>query len=159
MNERDHIDLLRYLSGEMTDDEKKGVEQRLASDPDLRASLDHLQRVEGFLASGRETSFGPSFADRVMERIGQEEREGSQAEQGGLFGDLLLSIFGRLAPVALVAALVLGVYNITTAEDGLSPIEATFGLEPVDIAGVYDVMIDDVESGSYEFDDDIGGVE
>ena len=157
MNERDHRNLLRYSSGEMTADEKRAMEQQLADDPVLRASLDQLNSLQGLLVSTRETSFGPSFSDRVMERIGREEREGSQAE-GNLFGDLLLSIFARLAPVAVVVALLLGVYNVTTAEDGLSPIEATFGLEPVDIAGLYDVMLDDVESGTFELTDD-GGAE
>lgn len=61
--------LLRALEGALTDDEATALEQRLASEPDLRAEFSSLKAMTNVLTQSRATAFAPGFADRVMAKV------------------------------------------------------------------------------------------
>ena len=73
-------------------------------------------------------SFGPGFADRVMERVGEETSS-----------LVLLPQFWRLATAAAALTLLLIGYSVLWTEpmDGQSFMEAALGLEPVSIESAY----------------------
>lgn len=151
MNEHDHILALRSMAGELSAEEAQAFELRRREDPALDAACRQIETTSEFLSGSGYESFGVSFADRLMERLGSQERPTID----GTIAELLTRLFARIAPIALGAAVILGGYNLVTADDGLSPIEATLGLEPVDFAGGYESMLDEVSYGAYEFSDQL----
>ena len=139
MNERDHILLLRGLSDELSPDEKPDFEALIANNPEAKAEYQRLEELNHMLSTSAYDSFGPSFADRVMERVGR----GEQYVRTTL-ADALASIFARVAPLGAAAAIILGVYNFVTFDAGQSPLEAAMGLQPVTVQTAYDAAFTDM---------------
>ena len=140
MNERDHILALRSIAGELSAEESAEFSRRREKDPALDRACRELEGTTRLLAGTGHESFGVSFADRLMERL---DDRGSVAADGD-FAAMMTRLFARLAPIGVAAAVILGGYNLVTAEEGLTPLEATIGLEPVDIAESYSMMLDEV---------------
>ncbi len=151
MNEQDHILALRSMAGELSAEEAEAFELRRQEERHFDHACRQIEMTGRFLAGSGYQSFGVSFADRLMEGL---ERPGAEPQEGRV-AEILIGLFARIAPVVLVAAVILGGYNFTTAEEGLSPIEATLGFEPVDLAGGYASMLDEVAYGSYDMTDQI----
>ena len=74
IDERDERTLLRRLCGELTPDEERRLEARLAAEPALRTAADRLEREWHGLA-GPEEGAPPGFAAEVMARIAEAEPE------------------------------------------------------------------------------------
>ena len=149
MNARDHILILRSIAGEKTTAEGGEGERRRLEDPDFDAGYRRAEGLGGLLRGGTPTSFGPSFADRVLERLGSA---GTPAIPS--IADLMGRLFTRLAPVGVALAVIIGAWNLSTAEEGLSTIEAALGLEPVDLAEGYSLMLAELEdAGGIDLED------
>ena len=73
-DERDTRTLLRRLCGELTPDEERRLDERLAADAELRAAAERLERDWRRLeAPGDAAPAG--FADEVMARLARAEAE------------------------------------------------------------------------------------
>lgn len=146
MNERDHILILRSIAGETTAAEEAEVERLRTEDPTFGEEYRRTENLGGVLQQGAWNSFGPSFVDRVLERLGS----GSTAAVPSI-ADLMGRLFARFAPLGIALAVVIGAWNLLTAEEGVSTIEAALGLEPVDLAEGYSLLLTELE--------DVGGLE
>ncbi|MFV2067123.1 MAG: zf-HC2 domain-containing protein, partial [Pirellulales bacterium] len=72
--------LSAYLDGELSEQERHEVERRLAGDPAARRLLDEFRTIRAALQGIPRQSLGPSFRDRVLERV--EDAVGHPADQG-----------------------------------------------------------------------------
>ena len=73
-DEREMQDLLRYLHGEMSPEERRRIEGRLAVEPELRAARERLERSWNGLELPPAAT-PPGFSSLVMERISSAEPE------------------------------------------------------------------------------------
>ena len=131
--------LLRSLSDELTETEREELEALLREKSDAAREHRSLVQLETMLRTARHDSFGPAFADRVMERLDQKEVASPFS-----FGDALSFLFARIAPAATAVALALGVYNITEGSSTQSFLEAALGLQPVTAGAAYDTALSDL---------------
>ncbi len=131
--------LLRSLSDELSEKERQQLEELLREDAGARTEYQGMMRLQEVVADAGHRSFGPSFADRVIERIGR----GGESRRFDL-SDALASFFSRLAPVAVAVALGLGIYNIAESGADQSPLEAALGLGPVTVEAAYDAEFTDM---------------
>lgn len=137
LNEKDRILLLQALEGTLNPQESAAFAERRRTEPALQEEYDRMRRLDVVVADAASTSFGPSFADRVMQRMTDRARE-----RADLFGDLLSTWFARIAPVAAGLAVVLGVYNVAFLQnEDQSAIEAALGLPSVTVASAYDSQL------------------
>lgn len=131
MNE-DRILLLRYLEGDLPDEEHRAMQQRLAEDPSLRTQLNRLNTLGDALAVSAPDSFAPFFSERVMRRLAPAA-EHAPAE--ALY-ESMQRLFVRMALACLLIVAALGVYNLMTYEAlGVTATlaEAVFGLPSTDL--------------------------
>lgn len=143
MNERDHILILRSIAGETTPAEEAEVERRCAEDAAFAEEYRGTENLGGVLQQGAWNSFGPSFADRVLERLDS----GSTPALSSI-ADLMGGLFARFAPLGVALAVVIGAWNLSTAEEGVSTFEAALGLEPVDLAEGYSLLLSEIDDVS-----------
>jgi len=137
MNNNDRDVIIRALGGNLTESQEKEFRTRYEADAEFRASCDRMRRVGEMVAEAAPTSFGPSFADRVVERMA--DRVGKRT---ATLSDMLAPLFARIAPVAVGLAIVLGVYNVVTLKGAdQSPIEAALGLPTVTVASAYESQL------------------
>lgn len=132
MTDSYHREMLRALTGELTDRERAAFERTLAADDALRAEWEHLQKISGLLQDSRADSFGPFFAARVAQRI-KSEREESLI-------DAFVWLFRPLAPVALVLVAFLALSNWNERElvgDDPSFLAAIFAAVPATPEAAY----------------------
>ena len=123
MNESDRLQMMRALADELSAEEQQAFERDLASNAEMRAEWEALQKVEGLLQGHRAEAFRPFFAARVARRIEAADEES--------LADALVWLFRPLLPVALVLAVFLALSNWNERE--LVGEEATF-LEAVFVA-------------------------
>lgn len=129
--------MMRALSGdvhELSADEQKELQALVDADPEAREELRRARRLAGAVSLSTRRSFGPSFADRVVERLAQkvESRFAS-------FSDMLAPLFYRVAGAALALTLAIGVYNVVAASGpDQTPIEAALGLPSVTVESAYE---------------------
>jgi len=140
MNERDHILILRSIAGETTPAEEAEVERRRAENRPFAEEYRRTENLGGALQQGAWNSFGPSFADRVLERLGSASTPALPS-----IADLMGGLFARFAPLGVALAIVIGAWNLSTAEEGVSTVEAALGLEPVDLAEGYSLLLAELE--------------
>jgi len=124
MEERIRELLYRSLDGELSPDEKKDLDAALAGSQELRRERDDLLMMRGLAKDGAAPSFGPFFAQRVMNTI-RSEREEEAA--GARFFESLLHTFRRVALVGAAIAVFLLIYNIN--QGGSVSVAAAFGTE------------------------------
>lgn len=89
---------------------------------------DRDTETERLVRTHARRSFGPGFADRVMERVAEDATS-----------LVLLPQFWRLATAAVTLTLLLIGYSVlwTEAAEGQSFMEAALGLEPVSLESAY----------------------
>ena len=90
------------------------------------------ERLEALLRGARSDAFAPGFAYRVMARV-----RGEQADPAAAFAAAIQRQFLRLAPIAAAAAVLLGAWNLRTADARQSPVEAALGLPAVTADAAY----------------------
>lgn len=141
--------MMRALEGTLSGDEAREFEQMLEKDPGLRTRYEGLRRLEQTMQASAADAFGPGFADRVMERLGTQRT----AERFPVLGDMLASLFARVAPVALGLAVIVGAYNVTTstAEDQ-STLEAALGLPDVSVGSAWESALASYETYPDEYE-------
>lgn len=61
--------LLRALDDDLSPDEARALDARLADEANLRREYDTLRALTTTVADGRPDGFAPGFADRVMEQV------------------------------------------------------------------------------------------
>lgn len=119
--------LLRYLEGALPEREASALEERLESEPALRARMERLRGVSALLQTSKPDGFAPQFSARVLARLVPRARV-SPAE--ALY-ESLQWLFARTAVVGAAAAAILAVYNVVDYGQlgvAASVVEALFGL-------------------------------
>lgn len=81
MTDNDLDLLLRALDDELADPDRDRLQQLLATSPDARAAWQQHRAVRTAVAAQAAPSFGPYFADRVMQRLARER--GAHPRRGG----------------------------------------------------------------------------
>ncbi|HEX7051854.1 MAG TPA: hypothetical protein VF188_16730 [Longimicrobiales bacterium] len=136
MKREDRELLMGAVAGEPGDRERAVLRERLSGDPELRAALARLRRVEAVLGESRAQAFAPGFALRVQQRL-RGEAAGAAAPAPPLFPSLKRQ-FLRLAPIAAAAVLVLAIHNVVSADERRqSLVDAALGLPPVTLDAAY----------------------
>ena len=125
MREKDRRLLLRAIAGELGPEERARFDDRLRTEPELRAAEERLVRVQALVRDRpRAAGFRPGFAGRLMARL--------TAEGPRRLPTSLALHFRRLAPAALALILGLLAHNLLTGgAQAQSPVEAALGLNPV----------------------------
>lgn len=123
MEERIRELLYRSLDGELSPDERRDLDAALAGSPGLRQEREDLLAMRGLVKDGAARSFGPFFAERVINTI-RSEREGE--ETAARFFESLLYTFRRVALVAAAVVAFLLIYNLN--QGGVS-VAAAFGTD------------------------------
>ena len=116
--------LIRYRDGDLPAESMVGVEERLRSDPELRARWESLQGVATLLEQGAVRSFEPFFAARVVATLRESD---SLAPVEGLYEGLRW-IFARVAVACLVVMLGIGTYSALGGGYGGSVVDSMLGL-------------------------------
>jgi anti-sigma factor RsiW len=114
--------LYRSLDGDLSPDEREDLDTALAASAELRRERDDALAVRGLIKDSAERSFGPFFAERVVNTI-RSEREGEAA--GAPFFESLLHAFRRVAIAAAAVAAFLLIYNLN--QGGSLSVAAAFG--------------------------------
>ncbi len=103
----------RSFDSSLSDVEQRQLEEALAESPELRAEKARVEALRKAVSSSVATSFDPFFADRVMQRIREEQTEGREES---LIADSLIVLFRRVAAVAAVLTLSVMSYNLFSSE-------------------------------------------
>ena len=108
--------LIRYRDGDLPAESMVGVEERLRSDPELRARWESLQGVATLLEQGAVRSFEPFFAARVVATLRESDSLapvvmlgiGTYSALGGGYGGSVVDSMLGLPEPTLETALILG---------------------------------------------------
>ncbi len=127
---KEMIDMLyRSLDSDLSVQEREQLDRALAESAELRAEQKQLLAMRGSIKTGTAESFGPFFAERVMNKV--------KAETGDEIGlhemfESLTTVFRRVAVVGAVAVIALVALNLNASED--KTFAAAFGVtEDADI--------------------------
>lgn len=119
--------IIRFLEGNLPEDEAQGVQLRQERDPDFRTLLMHMRTLQEALRSGKPDSFAPFFSERVLNRLAPSLR----MDPAETLYESLRWLFARTAVAGLAFAGILATYNAVQYQ-GLgvasSFLEALFGL-------------------------------
>lgn len=144
MNERMLRLLYRSLDGELNADERKMLEDALASSEELRRERNDIMAIREGISTGGPTSFSPFFAERLMKRVAAltevEVENGSPALQEWLFG-----AFKRVAIAAAAVAIGLVVFNLARTED--ISFAAALGMSEVSLEEMLELPVDSILEG------------
>jgi anti-sigma factor RsiW len=124
MEERIRELLYRSLDGELSPDERRDLDAALAGSPGLRREREDLLTMRGLVKDGAARSFGPFFAERVMNTISSEREEEAV---GARFFESLLYTFRRVVRVAAAVVAFLLIYNLN--QGGSVSVASAFGTE------------------------------
>ncbi|GIV59920.1 MAG: anti-sigma factor [Rhodothermaceae bacterium] len=91
MKPDDHLLLLRALDEALSPGEQARFERLLATSAEARAAWQAHRAVREAVATARNDTFGPHFADRVMQRVARQQRPRALAAKAR-------SILGRVVP-------------------------------------------------------------
>jgi len=150
--------LLRYLTGECTDRERRQIRQRLEAEPELQQQWHRLLALHETLDAQVSESFADGFSDRVLVQL----RSASDAMRSA--GDaaradaertyqVLRGLFLRVAFAALLLVASLGAYNAAQyREAGLetSVVEAALGLPEPTMESMIEAHLEKEPSTSVE---------
>ncbi len=114
MNEKMLELLYRSFDDRLTEGERKELDEALAVSEELRVEKERITAMRNSISSNRAVSFGPFFADRVMNRIRGLETTDSGEE---IFFESLYRMFRPLALAASVAIFTLISWNLRKSED------------------------------------------
>lgn len=128
--------LVRSFEGTLSAAEEKELHSAAQSAEELFRAKETLARIRTSLQNAPQSSFGPFFAERVVQRIKAMERD---REAQGVFFDFLAHAFRRVVVIGAAASLLLFSYNLLTS-DTFSISEA-FGIRNVTIAEAFDPLM------------------
>jgi hypothetical protein len=105
--------LYRSFDGGLSHREKDMLDKALAESAELRREQEEIDRQRLALSQGREVSFGPMFAEQVVDRLSSP-----QPHENGMEALYLAfkSMFTKVAVVGVALALVLLSYNLTIGD-------------------------------------------
>ncbi len=137
----DHDRLIQLLEDALPDAEAGALRERLRREPALRDRLDRLRGFRDTLIESRPDSFAPFFSERVLRKLAAEIAPNVFES----LYELQHRLFLRVAVAGLMAACLLGAYNVMDYQHlGVSSslLEAVFGLPSVSLmdALTYGVM-------------------
>lgn len=119
-------------------DTKLGVEddrklsEALSQSEALRIEKERIFSLREKIAHGKQGTFKPFFADRVLEKIHTAE----QVPEDELFFNSLYQLFRPIAIAATVLIIIVAGYNISTT--GIISLESVFGIPEISLDDVYD---------------------
>jgi hypothetical protein len=121
---------LQSLDGKISDEQKMKITEAMISDPNLRKSADQFRKLREQLLRKEEESFGPFFAERVINQIKSLKQE----------IDFQIFFFFKkyqLAAIGVVVALV--VLNIALS-DNLS-VKSVLGFEDEQVDNIVSINL------------------
>lgn len=124
MEERMRELLYRSLDGELSPDEMTDLDAALDGSPELRQEREALLAMRGLVKDSAARSFGPFFAERVINNIRSEREE---EVEGARFLESLLYMFRRVVLVGAAIAAFLLIYNFN--QGGGVSMAAAFGTD------------------------------
>ncbi len=138
MDEKILILLHRSFDGPLTDSEQDALAEALAASPELRAEKEQIATMRAGIARAPADSFGPFFAERVMQKLAVET---ASEDNPALFFESLVYLFRRVALAGAVAVIVLVAYNWQSSDE--ISLASAFGANE---AGVEEVLEMPIES-------------
>ena len=133
MEERMRELLYRSLDGELSPGEREDLDAALAGSAELRREQEELVAMRGLVKRSAAQSFGPFFAERVVNTIRSEREEEAS---GARFFDSLLYAFRRVALVGAAIAVFLLIYNFN--QGGSLSVASALGTD--EDAGIEEVL-------------------
>jgi anti-sigma factor RsiW len=79
VNEEDRAELVAYLDGELNEDAARAIEDKINSDPAMRAEAEAMRRTWELLDYLPTHDPSPSFTHRTLERVSAAKPKGSGA--------------------------------------------------------------------------------
>jgi len=116
--------LIRYRDGDLSDEERARVGERLSDDAGLKSLLEGMETLTAGLEQMPPASFGPFFAARVMARI---RRSDSTVPIEGMY-EALRWMFARAVVACLVVMVGIGFYSAVGGGYAGSTVDAMLGL-------------------------------
>ncbi|GIV61966.1 MAG: hypothetical protein KatS3mg044_0832 [Rhodothermaceae bacterium] len=147
MTKHDTEQMLRWLEGAMTPDERADWERRLAASPALRQDCERLRALRDTLrATVREDAreaLRPFFTDRLMKRL----QPPAPPRRDDIFAEALAALFRPVLVASMALILLLAAYNVTHGVEDAerSPAEAVLGLPPVTLTSAYELELSSAE--------------
>jgi hypothetical protein len=123
--------LYRSLDRSLTENEERRLDRALAESEELRRLREDLLALRRAVADGAGPSFGPQFADRVINRWSASS---PAAQPLDAVYDSYRLIFKRLAVASLLILVILVSYAVV--QDGLWPQDAFFYVSDLTIAEI-----------------------
>ena len=124
--------MLKALEDDLSSDERDRLKTLFDASPELRDEYDELLHTQKWVAYARYDSFKPYFAERVLQRL--------QGDRDSIFSDdfyiSLVHNFYRLAFTVLVIIMLIGSYNIFSADNTSTKqpvIESVIALPPFSV--------------------------
>ena len=131
--------LYRSFDERLTEEERKRLDQALAASDELRAERERIAAMREAISSTAASSFGPLFAERVMDRI----REGDEPEAAlEPFFDSLWRFFKPLAGVA--AAAVITIMTLNLRDSGALSLSAAFAVHRESIDSLLETPLESI---------------
>jgi len=124
--------LYRSFDTDLDPQEKILLEDALSQSDEFRKEKEMIISLRANLRKGKETSFKPFFAERVMEKI----RSSKRVDEDAQFFESLFVLFRPITIAAVVLIIIIAGYNITST-DRFS-IEGALGIPEVTVDDVYD---------------------
>jgi len=105
--------LYRSLDGDLKDKDQKNLDEALKKSEELRKEKDRVLAQRQAVADSVDQSFGPFFAERVMNRI-----EGLGQKKNGLevFYESFMAAFRKVAIVSAAVLVLLVSYNLVKSD-------------------------------------------
>lgn len=134
MNRRRNLMMRALENDALSADEHNELRALVAADPAAREEMMELHALAAAARAAARHSFGPGFADRVLERLARRVESRFPS-----FADMLAPLFYRVAGGALFLALAIGGYNVVASSGpDQTPIEAALGLPSVTVESAYE---------------------
>ncbi len=124
--------LYRSFDTDLSPEEKKQLDIALRQSSDLKIEKDRISALRDNIASGKKQSFEPFFADRVMGRVYDIDKENEE----DLFFERLFALFRPVAIAATVLIVIAIGYNIGSS--GQISLEGALAVPEVTLDEVYD---------------------
>lgn len=109
MNQKIRDLLYRSLDGNLSDNERRMLDDALAASAALRSELADATRLRGALAADPDWKFEPFFVQRVMQRISQPDMLNNVTE---ILTAALVRLFRPVAAVTVAVLLLLAGWNV-----------------------------------------------
>ncbi|MFH1686539.1 MAG: hypothetical protein ABIE70_03350 [bacterium] len=143
-SDRDRIIELLYRSfdDELRDAERRDLARALEESDELRTELEQIKQMRTRLAQSAPDSFGPFFAERVMNRLTAT----GVRRNGEDFAESLLRMFRPVALVGAAAVVLLLIFNLYTGDDFSLP--TALGVADAEIYSLWETPLESMLGGS-----------